>query len=276
MPPSTVETAAEPSGDPLFALVVGLYVALLAIAPTVFGVARLVSGDAAVLYGTVITTATVGTGLGWWATERFGSLSHRLGATPARWVPGLLGLGYAFAGLLSLDRVGVVGVLAMFSGIGAMALGSALGVMARTRYTDALLADSERHCVFTAGWPKAARNRLLALVVPLWAVGVAGVASVYVAPELWPLTVAQILIPVGIAIFMQSEPREYAVTAEGLEQRLPVARRLLPWTQYTGYTRTADALVVHQSWWFDSRFALEDLDDPDSVAAALARYLSAA
>lgn len=276
MPPSTVEVTSEPSGDPLFALLVGLYVALLVIAPITLAVSRLVSGDPAVLYGTTIATVTVGTGLGWWATERFGSLPHRLGATRARWAPGLIGLGYAFAGLLSLDWAGVVGVLAMFSGMGAMVLGSVLGVMARTRYTDARLADSERHCVFSAGWPSAARNRLLAFVLPLWAVGIAGFASVYVAPERWPLTVAQVLFPVGIAIFMQSEPREYAVTAEGLEQRLPVARRLLPWKQYTGYTRTADALVAHRPWWFDSRFALEDLNDPDAVAAALARYLSAA
>ncbi|MDS0220971.1 hypothetical protein NDI54_06380 [Haloarcula sp. S1AR25-5A] len=275
MPPSTAETAAERSGDPLFALVAGLYVALLAIAPTAFAVARLVSGDPAVLYGTVLATVTVGTGLGWWATVRFGSFPYRLGATRARWVPGLVGLGYAFAGLLSLGWAGVFGVLAMFSGMGAMALGSVSGVMARTRYIDALLADSERHCVFTAGWPSAARNRLLALVLPLWAVSAAGFASVFVAPGLWPLTFAQILFPVGVGIFMQSEPREYAVTAEGLEQRLPVARRLLPWTQYTGYTRTADALVVHRSRWFDSRFALADLADPDAVEAALARYLPA-
>jgi hypothetical protein len=273
MPPSTAETAAEPAGDPLFALVVGLYVALLAIAPAVFAVARLVSGDPAVLYGTTLATVTVGTGVGWWATERFGSPPGRLGATRTRWVPGLVGLGYAFTGLLSLDWAGVVGVLAMFSGMGAMALGSVFGVMARTRYTDARLADSERHCVFTAGWPDAARNRLLALVLPLLAVGVAGFASVYVAPEFWPLTLAQLLFPVGIGLFMQSEPREYAVTAEGLEQRLPVARRLLPWERYTGYTRTADALVVHRSRWFDGRFALADLDDPDAVEAALARYL---
>ncbi|MFU1780597.1 hypothetical protein ACM16X_04370 [Haloarcula japonica] len=276
MPPSTVETTAEPSGDPLFALVIGLYVALLAIAPTVFAVARLVSGDAAVLYGTVIAMVAVATGVGWWTTERFGSLPRRLGATRTRWVPGLVSLGYAFTGLLSLDWAGVVGVLAMFSGMGAMALGSVLGVMARTRYTDTHLADSERHCVFTAGWPEAARNRLLALVLPLWAVGVAGFASVYVTPEFWPLTFVQILFPVGIGIFMQTQPREYAVTAEGLEQRLPVARRLLPWERYTGYTRTTDALVVHRSWWFDDRFALDDLDDTDVVAAALARYLSAA
>lgn len=274
MPPSTVETASESSGDPLFALVIGLYIALLATAPTVFVVSRLVSGDPAVLYGTTIATVTVGIGLGWGTTERFGSLPHRLGATRARWALGLIGLGYAFAGLLSLDWAGVIGVLAMFSGMGAMVLGSVLGVMARTRYTDARLADSERHCVFTAGWPSAARNRLLAFVLPLWAVGIAGFASVYVAPERWPLTFAQLLLPAGIAIFTQSESREYAVTAEGLEQRLPVARRLLSWERYTGYTRTADALVVHRSWWFDSRFALEDLDDPDAVAAALARYLS--
>lgn len=276
MLPATLKTEPERSGDPLFGLVAGLYGSLLVTPPAVFAVARLVSGDPAVLYGAVLATLTIATGLGWWATERVDGLAPRLGATWTRVAPAALGLGYAVAGLSSLAVTGAVGVLAMFAGLGAMALGGVLGVMARTRYTDSVLADSERDCEFTAGWPDRARNRLLAAVLPLWVVGVAGFASVYVTPELWPLTVAQILFPVGIAIFMQSEQREYAVTAAGLEQRLPVARRLLPWERYTGYTRTADALVVHRSWWFDGRFALDDLDDPDAVEAAIARYLPTA
>jgi len=266
-------SSTERTGDPLFALLVGLYIALLAIAPAVFATARFVSADPGVLYATGIATVTFLTGVGWWVVERFWSRPARLGATRTRWLVGLGGLCYAFAGLFSLGWAGVFGVLAMFSGIGAAALGGVVGVMARTRYTDAVLADSERDCEFTAGWPDTQRNRLLAVVLPLWAIAVAGFASVYVAPELWPLTFAQVLFPVGIAIFMQSEPREYAVTAAGLEQRLPVARRLLSWERYTGYTRTEDALVVHRSVWLDGRFALADLDDPDAVETALARHL---
>jgi hypothetical protein len=276
MLPSTLKTEPERSGDPLFGLLVGCYLALLATAPVVYAAVELGVRDGGALYGTVLVTLTVVAGSGWWAAGRLDGLAARLGATRFRWALGLLGVVYAFAGLYSLEVTGVAGVLGMFFGMGAMSVGGALGVMARTRYTDTVLADSERSCEFRAGWPAAARRRLLLLAIPFWLAGAVGFVSVYVVPDSWPLTFVQLLFPVGIAVFVQSEPREYAITAEGIEQRLPVARRLLPWTRYTGYSRTEDALVVHRPRWFDGRFALADLEDPDAVEAALASHLPAA
>ena len=163
MPPSASHPSTDRSGDPLFGLVTGLYVALLATAPVVYAVARLGVNDSGTLYGTVLVTLTVVVGAGWWATGQADGPAQRLGATRARWTLGLVGLGYAVAGLSSLELTGAIGVLAMFFGMGAMGLGGALSVMARTRYTDAAVAGSERDCEFTAGWPDAARRRALVL-----------------------------------------------------------------------------------------------------------------
>ena len=85
--------------------------------------------------------------------------------------------------------------------------------------------------------------------------------------------VGQLLFPMGIVLFTGTEPQRYAVTPLGLEHRLPVARRLVRWDAFDGYTRTDDALVLHRPWRIDTRLALSDLDDPDAVEAAVARQL---
>jgi hypothetical protein len=270
-----VPSSPERPGDPLFALLVGLYVALLVIAPTAFAVARFVSGDAAVLYATAIATATGVTGLGWWATERFGTPA-RLGATRTRWLLGLVGIGYAVTSLFSLGWAGGFGVLAMFSGMGAAALGGVVGVMARTRYTDAALDGVDAVCEFRAGWPVADRRRLgfvaAGVVVTAMASFLAGILSERFLLQM----VGQLLLPLGIVAYSLSEKRRYTVSPVGLEQRLPVARRLFGWGAFAGYTRTEDALVLRRRWRPDARFALADLGDPDAVERALAQYLDSA
>jgi len=148
--PSTRITP-ERTGDPLFGVLAGLYVALLATAPVAFAVARLGRIDGATLYVTVIGTLTVVTGAGWWVVNTRARLAHRLGATPARWAPAVVGVGYAVAGLVGLGATGVVGLLGFFFGAFAMALGGVLGVMARTRHTAALVARADVECEVEAG-----------------------------------------------------------------------------------------------------------------------------
>jgi hypothetical protein len=159
MVPSTMKTAPERSGDPVFGVVTGFYLALLVTPPVVFAVGEFVTADAAGRYVTAVVTGVVVLGLGWLTTERMDGLAPSIGATRLRWALAALPVGYALAGFGSLEQTGSVGVVAFFFGIGAMAVGFVLGVMARTRHADAVLDGVERECEFRAGWPDAARRR---------------------------------------------------------------------------------------------------------------------
>ena len=64
MLPSTLKTEPERSGDPLFGLLVGCYLALLATAPVVYAAVELGVRDGGALYGTVLVTLTVVAGSG--------------------------------------------------------------------------------------------------------------------------------------------------------------------------------------------------------------------
>ena len=274
MVPSTMKTAPERSGDPVFGVVTGFYLALLVTPPVVFAVGEFVTADAAGRYVTAVVTGVVVLGLGWLTTERMDGLAPSIGATRLRWALAALPVGYALAGFGSLEQTGSVGVVAFFFGIGAMAVGFVLGVMARTRHADAVLDGVERECEFRAGWPDAARRRLT------YAAGaVTVVAAVYFlvgifTDRFWLQSVGQILVPVGIVSYTSAEPRTVTVSAAGLEQRAPVARQLMSWDAFEGYTRTDDALVLHRRWRPDHRFALADLEEPDAVETAIARHLA--
>jgi len=272
---STTKTAPERSGDPLFGVVVGLYLALLIVPPVVFVVGRFVSADPAGRYVTAVVTAAVVLGLGWLVTEHADGLAPRVGATRLRWALAAVPVGYAAAGFASLGRTGAVGVVAFFFGLGAMTAGFVLGVMARTRHADATLDGIDVEREFSAGWPDAAERRLgLVAGVVIAAAGACFVVGIRI--DWFPLqAVGQILLPVGIVSYSPAQPRTYTVSAAGLEQRLPVARRVVPWDAFEGYSRTEDALVLHRRWRVDTRFALADLNDPDAVERAIARHLPA-
>lgn len=276
MLPSTLRAPPERRGDPLFGVVSGFYLALLVVPPVVFAVGRVVTADAAGRYVAAVVTAAVVLGLGWLTTERSAGLASRVGATPLRWALAALPVGYALVGFASLGRTGVVGVVAFFFGVGAMVVGFVLGVMARTRHTDAILDGVEVDREFRAGWPEAAKRRLgIAAVVVTVAAALCFVVGILT--DWFPLqAVGQILVPVGIVSYSSTEQRTFTVSEPGLEQRKPVARRLTPWDAFEGYSRTDDALVLHRQWRIDSRFALADLEDPDAVEAAIACHLPAA
>ena len=273
MSPSTTTESPERPGDPLFGLVAGLYLALLSTAPVLFAVGRLGVDSAAALYGTVLGTVVVATAAGWQVVTSRPWLAIRLGATPARWCLAVLGLGYAIGGFLALGVAGTVAVVAMFFGLGAMAVGGIIGVMARTRHAADVLDGAERYCEFRAGWPGSARKRLGLVTIPLLVVGAVGFASIYLGPDSWLWTGAQLLLPVGVSVFVQSEPHDYVLSEAGVERGNEIARRAFRWEAFSGYTRTDDALVLHRPRRLDFRLALDDLDDPGAVEDAIAAHL---
>lgn len=275
MSPSAVPSATERSGDPLWDVLVGTYVALLGTPVVLLAATRLGVRTPGLLYGTTVTALALITGLGWRAAARRPRLAVRLGSTPVRWLPGAAPVPYALGGFASLAATGVVGVLAFFFGLGALVLGFVLGVMARTRHTDARLDGVETDATFEAGWPAAARRRLGLAVGAVVVVAAVCFAVGFLADRWLLQSAGQILFPAALVLYSSTAQRHYTVSAAGLEQRLPVARRLWSWARFAGYTRTSDALVLHRPRRVDIRLALADLDDPDAVEDAIARYLRA-
>jgi len=274
MSPSTPQSETDRSGDPLFGLATGLYVAFLSVPPVILVVERLLTGDAGALYGTVLVTLTTVTGVGWWATGRWGG-PVGIGDSTLRWLPAALGGLFAAGWFAGLPLTGVVGAVGFFFGLFAMMAGFALGVMVRTRYTDARLRDVLTEHEFRAGWPRRAQRRFRRLSLAAAAVtGVAFVAGLLANVE-WLQLTGQILFPTVAGTVWWGDEQTYTVSAAGLEQRAPVARRLFDWDSFDGYSRTDDALVLHRRWWVDLRFALADLEDPDAVEATIARHLTA-
>jgi hypothetical protein len=157
-----------------------------------------------------------------------------------------------------------------------MTLGLVLGVMARTRHTDAVVASVDIACAFRAGWPAPSRKRL-GFAAGVFTAVTGACFLVGLVLDVFVLQLAgQLLLPLGAVTYSSTEDRDYTVSAAGLEQRNPVARQLFRWNDFDGYTRTDDALVLHRRWHIDTRFALADLDDPDAVERAVAQYLSPA
>ncbi|WP_276249955.1 hypothetical protein [Haloarcula rara] len=273
MCPSAQAPATQQTSDPLWGVLVGTYLGLLVTPLAVLGVVHLGGESAGLLYGVTVVALAVVIGLGWWATDRRPKLAVRLGATRLRWLPAAIPGAYILGGLTALSTTGVVGALAFSFGLGAMVVGFTLGVMARTRYTDAVLDGVDIVAEFRAGWPGPLRQRLAlavgAFTLLTGACFVGGLLADWFALQL----AGQLLLPLGVVTYTSTEARDYTVSPAGLERRLPVARRLTPWNAFDGYTRTDDALVLHCPWRVDTRFALADLEDPDTVEAAVAGHL---
>ncbi|WP_277541992.1 hypothetical protein [Haloarcula laminariae] len=276
MCPSTESPASEQSGDPLWGVLVGTYLGLLVAPPAVFGAVGLGMDGAGVLYGVSVVVFAGAVGLGWLATARWDGAAIRLGSTRARWLPAAIPVAYALGGFASRSATGTAGVLAFFGGLGAMVVGLVLGVMARTRHTGSVLDSDDIACEFRAGWPAPLRKRL-ALAVGAFTLVTGACLVVGLLADWFALQLAgQLLLPLGVVSYSSTEERDYTVSPAGLEQRLPVARRLTTWDAFRGYSRTDDALVLHRPRRVDVRFALADLDDPEAVEAALGQYLRAA
>ncbi|MFC7251241.1 hypothetical protein ACFQJ5_15555 [Halomicroarcula sp. GCM10025324] len=270
-----IRSGGEHGTDPLLGLVVGLYVALLVTPAVVLAVERAFAPGAGALYGTVLVTLTAVTGVGWWVVGRRRAALVRVGGSPGKWVAAVAPVGLVVLGFASLARTGALGVLALFFGTFAAIAGAALAVMTRTRHTDAVTDGLDELAEWSAGWPASARRPLtvVAGVAVLCAVVLFLAGLVTGADGL--RTVGHLLFPFGIVVLAVGQERTYVATDAGLEQRLPVARRLYRWTTFTSWSRTADAIVLHRRRRVDLRFAVEDLADPDAVEAVCSRHLSA-
>lgn len=267
-----------PTGtDDVFALIAGLYAAVLTVPPAL---APLAPRDAGAAYAALlagVSVVTVGVAV---ALRGAPGLAVRLGAGRALLVPPLLAApaaALAVAGPVALgDGVTTRTVaLATLAGVGGFVLGALLTLMCRTRYAKAVVEQVEDHATWRAGWPN--RWRRIALVAGV----VLLVASLgaLVLGALWgrPFVriAGQTVGPVGLVVANSlTTDRTYRATDAGLELRVPASRTFYRWTAFSGYTVTEEAVALYPRapWRLPLYCDREDIDT-DAVVAALDRHL---
>lgn len=264
--------------DDFFAVVTGLYVALLVAPLVTAGVSRAVV-DPAILYlvflgGVVLTTTAAAIAVRW-----VRGLPIRLGRTRKRWLPAFVAPAVvAAAGVVLLGTGGyssVDALLGIVAAVGGFAIGGILGIMARSRYTSAVTEIAESYATWRAAWSKRRRRpvQLLGLLTVVGGIGAFVAQVVWNHPLLQPL--ANVLLPIGLALFTFGQPRTYHATSAGLEKEMPAARTLSEWDHFEGYTVAEDAIVLHRRapWRFPLICDRDDIDDEQAVVAALDRHL---
>lgn len=262
--------------DPRFGGVSGAYLGLLA-APSAVPLARRVGATEPWLLTLSLlgTLAVVTAGTGWWLHRR-PDLAIRLGATRLRWVPMAIAVGYAAVGFASLGVAGVGGLLAFFCGLLAFLAGAAIAVVSQTRYTAAVTAGAEELTRWRASWPESAQRRRLHLGGAIAVVATVG----FVVGAVFDLSLlqytGQILFPSGFVLISTGGTRTAIATEDGLEIRLPMARRFYAWDELDSYDLDSEALVITRRWGADLRFATAEIDDVSLVEWTLAEQISGA
>ncbi len=276
--PPTAEAVDPPDG--LFALVTGLYAAALLSPIGVALASRLVDAPGA-RYGAFLAAATVATVGGAVLVRRQAGVDVRLGVRRRVW---LFVLGPVAATALVFAVQWTVAptwlsrgdlLLALGGGVGGTALGFVLVSMAKTRYVAWLLADVPVAASWTAGWPTGPRRRLQY---------VAGVTVVFgslvlllgvLFDQAAARIAGQFLVPLGAIMASVGRPRTYNVTDHGLEIRLPVARRFVPWDELDGYELDARALVLVRPGLTHAsiRNDIDEIEDREAVIGALDAHL---
>lgn len=267
--------------DAFFGFLVGLYAAALVAPAVTIAVARRVTGDPAVLYLTLLGTATLviaGVGL----VARRESLAVRLGATRWKWLAVVLPFAYLavlFVGAVTeSDPPAAAGWVTFPGGVAGMLVGFGLVVAARNRYSKAVLAAAEEYASWSARSPERDRRIARGGAAAAFALGISGfVASAVLdyAPFRWS---ANLLVPMAAGFLGATDERTLTVTDAGLVAKRPLNRSVRPWSAYESYAVTDDALVVHRAGWSawglrDVRCDLEDVADVDAAETALSKFL---
>lgn len=201
---------------------------------------------------------------------------RRTGGSPLRYcllLPGLCFVGAGIAGLLS--DFGPVALLSVFVGLVTFGMGSAVGMMARTRYVRAVCRDSTPAVSWTAESSKAAKRQRYAIIGGLVVIAVGGV----VLDLIGPYEISSYLPFLGGVIggLLGSGIRSETLHAHetGIEVERPINRGFIPWDRISGYELSDTELRIERPYLPDYRCDRSRIDDIDAVVETFDRYLDA-
>ncbi|EMA16373.1 hypothetical protein [Haloarcula marismortui] len=274
MRPAASTGGASTASDPLFGGISGAYLGLLLAPPVLPVLERVGVTEAWALYLALVGTFAVVTTVTGWVLSGRPTVAVTLGATRARWSPVAIAAVYAAVGFASLGMSGVSGVLAFFFGLLAFLFGMAVAVMSQTRYTAAVTAGAEELTRWRASWPESAQRRRLYIGGAIAGVATVGFAIGAVFDIALLQYTSQVLFPSGFVLLSTGGTRTAVATENGLEIRLPVARRFYAWEELESYDLDAESLVITRKWGADLRFATAEIDDVSLAEWTLAERLS--
>ena len=263
--------------DHEYAFVAGLYVAALVVPALVIALSRVVA-DAAVLYVGFLVAVTGVTAVAGWVISKTPGVAVRLGRHDAVWMLVALPFGW-FAGVFGADalRIGPLAIaipLAVISTAGGMLLGIILVAMSRTRHADAFLEGAIEFGEWEARWPRRWRRVSGGVMICAFTVSTVGFIAVFGFGLEWGWRLYYALF-IAIPLMNLLNPRTFRATDAGLVVEHPLQRQVRPWSAFTEYELTADALVIRSAtWWRPAhRCDREDIEDVDATVAALGEWL---
>jgi hypothetical protein len=264
--------------DGLYVLVAGLYVAAFLAPALVLGLSRVVT-DAAVLYvGFLVAVAGV-TAVASGIVSRMSGLAVSLGRHDAVWLLAVLPFcwfGSVFGAVaVGLEPPNLAVPLAVIGTAGGMLLGIILVAMSRTRYANAAIADTVDLAEWEARWPRRWRRVAGGISLVAFTASTLGIVSAFVFNSEWGWWLYNLLF-VGVVLMNVLNPRTFRVTDAGLVIEHPLQRQFRPWSTYTSYELTDEALVLQPvEWWRPAhRCDRTDIDDIDAAVTALDSYLA--
>lgn len=288
--PGVTRTNAEPGGageraanrpDLAYAFAVGLYAAVLLGPAVVLAASRWVTTAAGLYVALLVSVAGVATAATL-AASRVPGLAVSLGRRTAAWPLVVAPLAW-FAGAFGAAAVGVeppdvAGALAVLGTAAGTLLGLVVVAMSRTRHADAATANATDLAEWEARWPKRWRQAGIAVVLASVVVGAAGVLAEYrfgvdgAGAAYW---ITLFAVPVVAPV---NGSRTFRATDAGLVVERPHQRQFRPWSAYSGYELTGDALVVRSAaWWRPAhRCDRADVEDVEAVVDALDSALGGA
>jgi hypothetical protein len=263
--------------DHEYAFVAGLYVAALVVPALVIVLSR-VFADAAVLYiGFLVAVTGVTAGAGW-AISKISGFAVRLGRHDVVWVLVALPFGW-FGGVfgadaLHIDLPTVAVPLAVVCTAGGMLLGLVLVAMSRTRHADAILEGATEFAEWEARWPRRWRRVAGGVMICAFTASTVGFVAALGFGLEWGWRLYYALF-IAIPLMNLLNPRTFRVTDAGLVIEHPLQRLFRPWSAFTDYELTNDALVIRPAaWWRPGhRCDRDDIGDVDAAVASVDEWV---
>lgn len=262
--------AERPDGQ--YAFVAGLYVAAFLAPALILGLSRVIT-DAAALYVGFLVAVTGITAVAGWAASRTPGLAVSLGRHDAVWLLVVVPFGW-FGGVFGAAAAGVeppdlAAPLAVIGTAAGMLLGIMLVAMSHTRHANAALADAVDLAEWEARWPRRWRRVAGGISIVAFTVSTLGIIFAFAYDSEWGWRLYYLMF-VGVVLMNLLNPRTFRVTDAGLVIEHPLQRQFRPWSAYTSYELTEDALVIRPAAWWRPAYRCDQADIEDIEAAVTA------